>query len=696
MENNKQFFSVSIYQFFSLTFKTGFERVESLSGFSRNKSRQGYALGRLLILFTSVFLSCSLSSITLAAPPDELSGELDVIHKDDFKNQTHFENDYFLRGDNGVDWYQLQFSSPPPAHLRSGQRIRVKGRRNEHKFHVESLEKQSSVNDQKNDTGNLTTTDSSTPASVQIVDARSTVVLLVDLTNAKTGSYTTPAQVAGKMFTDVRSVDGLYREASQQQLSFPADTDGDGKPDVFGPFAINYDNSTCDYYSWASAAEQAAQLAGINLSLYRHRVFVLPTSLPACTWNGIANVGCGTFCRAWIAGSSGTIFAHELGHNLNMAHAGTDPENDSTINNVYGDVSDPMGSAGSSWRMFNAAHMDQMGWYANIPGAVSTVTSNGIFYLAAIGLDPTSASGAPFMLKIAKPNTGDLYYLSYRQPIGNYNQLSTTYTKGINIHRYKGSGYGYTTHIKTLIDGETYTDSVNGISFSQISQSNGFATVQVSYGCAAIVPTASLSPAKIVMPSGNNANFSINVTNMDNSSCGNTTFSLSYAGGAVSGSLSASQLTLAPAQTGSSALSINTQLADGNYPLTLSITDNDGKEPNHSTNTQANATLVIDNTPPSTPASTSGTINKQGAIVLSWQASTDTLSGVADYPVYRNNGLIGYATSNSYTDSTAVSGVSYEYAIGARDNAGNRSLTSYPLMLSIGSTGGTKKSGGRK
>lgn len=243
-----------------------------------------------------------------------------------------------------------------------------------------------------------TAAESASLADTNVIEECKTVVILVDLTNVKTSFYTTPAQVAGKMFTDARSVDGLYREASLGQLTFPADTNGDGHPDVFGPFSINYDNATCDYYSWAYAAESAAQLAGIDLSLYRHRVFVLPTSLPACSWNGIANVGCGNFCSAWIVGSSGAIFAHELGHNLNMAHAGIDPENDSVendsvINNVYGDVSDPMGSAGTSWRLFNVAHIDQMGWYANTPGAVSTITSSGTFNLSALGIDPASSGG---------------------------------------------------------------------------------------------------------------------------------------------------------------------------------------------------------------------------------------------------------------------------------------------------------------
>lgn len=661
---------------------------------NQNKSLHCSLFDRLLMLATIILISLSFNSFS--ASPDEITGELDVIHKDDFDNHIHLENDYFLRDDNGIDWHQLHFDRTPPDHLRSGQRIRVKGRQNGRKFRVESLEEQSSVNGRGSSTGVYsTTTDSASTADAMAIDERRAVVIMVDLTNAKTGSYTTPAQVAGKMFTDTRSVDGLYREASLGQMSFPADTDGDGKPDVFGPFAINYDNATCDYYSWAYAAEAAAQLAGIDLSLYRHRVFVLPrtSELPSCSWAGVANVGCGTFCRAWIAGTTGMIFAHELGHNLNLAHAGTDPENDNTINNVYGDYSDPMGSSGSNWYLFNAAHMDQMGWYASIPGAISTVTSSGTFNLAAIGLDPSSINGSPFILKIAKPNTSDLYYLSYRQAVGNYNQLSTAYTKGINIHRYKGSSYGYTTHIKTLIDGETFTDTSNGISFTQISQGSGFATVQVSYGCAVNTPAVSISPATLAMASGNSANFTVTVSNKDMSGCSNTTFTLDHEGGVVNGSLASPDLTLSPSQTGNSILTADTYLSEGSYPLSVFVTDSDGRAPHHTGISQGSATLIIDNTPPSTPSSLIGSINKQGKVVLSWQAATDELSGIADYLVYRNNELIGHTTSISYTDSTAVSGTSYEYVVIARDAAHNTSFGSSAILVIAGNN---KGGGGKK
>lgn len=186
----------------------------------------------------------------------EVNGELDVIIKEDF-DHGRFEYDYFLRGEDGQDGYQLEFKQTPPGHLRSSQRVKVRGQPQGRKFQVESLDERG------------TATPLVAPlATGQVVDEHKTVVLMVDLTNAKASNRYTLAQIAGQMYANSLSVDGVYREASLGQMSFPADTDGNGQPDVFGPFAISYDNSTCDYYSWASAAETAAQAAGINLSLY--------------------------------------------------------------------------------------------------------------------------------------------------------------------------------------------------------------------------------------------------------------------------------------------------------------------------------------------------------------------------------------------------------------------------------------------
>lgn len=653
-----------------------------------SRLRKGLAL--LLVL---AGFGPGLSGMLMAAATNEISGELDVIIKEDF-DHNHFETDYFLRDDNGVDWYPLQFERMPPAHLRSGQRITVKGRPMGGRLRVESLQEEAPLRGRKQDLDEEAFAhEPSGLAAAETVEARRAVVILVDLTNAKTSSYTSPSQVAGHMFTNTRSVDGLYHEASMGQMRFPADTDGDGSPDVFGPFTINYDNSTCSYYNWATAAEEAAQAAGVELSLYRHRVFVLPRTadLPACSWAGIANVGCGTFCRAWIAGQTGMIYAHELGHNLGMAHAGTDPENDSVINNVYGDYSDPMGTSSSSWYVFNAAHSDQMGWYANIPGAISTIVAGGTFHLAAIGLDPTSVNGALFMLKIAKPDTNDFYYLSYRQPIGSYNQLSSTYTRGINIHRYRGAGYSTTTHIRTLVDGETFVDSANGIAFTQLSQDSSYASVQISFGCVTAAPTISISPAALALPANETASFSVNVTNQDMSGCDDRIIALEYTGNSE-GWLSPTELVLPATQAGSSALVVDTHLTDGHYPLTVHATGMDGL----AFHGQGSTILTIDSTPPSVPTELSASVNRQGRVTLSWQAASDALSGVADYPVYRDGELIGHAASNSFTDSTTEAGVSYEYAVSARDQAGNTSAMSSPVLVVISNGNGNNGKGGGK
>ena len=61
-----------------------------------------------------------------------------------------------------------------------------------------------------------------------------------------------------------------------------------------------------------------------------------------------------------------------------------------------------------------------------------------------------------YYVKIKKPDTGEFYYLSYRQPIGYDDSLSSTYTQGVNIHRYQGEGYGYTYFISSLEDLATF------------------------------------------------------------------------------------------------------------------------------------------------------------------------------------------------------------------------------------------------
>jgi hypothetical protein len=64
--------------------------------------------------------------IAQAAELIEVSGEQDVIIKEDF-NHNHFENNYFVPDDNGgVDWYQLQSDRFPPDYLKEASVFELK------------------------------------------------------------------------------------------------------------------------------------------------------------------------------------------------------------------------------------------------------------------------------------------------------------------------------------------------------------------------------------------------------------------------------------------------------------------------------------------------------------------------------------------------------------------------------------------
>ena len=94
--------------------------------------------------------------------------------------------------------------------------------------------------------------------------------------------------------------------------------------------------------------------------------------------------------------------------------------------------------------------------------------------------------------------------------------------------------------------------------------------------------------------------------------------------------------------------------------------------------------VTVDNTPPTVPVwllpcATNG--NK--SLVLTWAPSTDTYSPPVKYTVTRGDGTSIAVTSASYTDTTVVKNVSYTYTVTAFDQAGNASVPSAPLAVTL-------------
>ena len=419
------------------------------------------SLAIALVILNSINVPDNSNSLALVSEYNNgpFEGELDVIKSDDFDNEKNIRYDYYVRDKQGkgiaIDVKGI--SKEKLENLRSGVKVKINGHKNDKK-EIEALDIQ--VTDASVSTGSVVTD----PQAVINLEERKAVVMLVNFADKNTSA--TLSGVTSVMYTGTSNVDRWYRTSSQGQLGFNPDTDGNGSPDVFGPFTIPSLSSTssCNYYQWAYEAESMAQAAGVDFSKYQHRVFVVPSN-GGCGWSGIANLGCGTFCRAWTNTQNAYVLTHELGHNLGMHHASTDPENDGIINSEYGDASDPMGNGRT---LFSSPNDVKNGWAVPFPNKVIDVTQTGEYLLSPLSFNPETSSSSQ-VLRIRKGTTSDYYFISFRKAEGMDASINAIFTGGASIHRSTNIKGGRTYLIRTLSSTvPTWTDSAYGITISQV------------------------------------------------------------------------------------------------------------------------------------------------------------------------------------------------------------------------------------
>lgn len=375
-------------------------------------------------------------------------GYLRVVHADDFaRGRSRWL--YHVEEVGTTTHVPLRFTGPPPAPANAGSLVTVTGTMTAGTLGVTQT-----------GTRRLTVLETPMRAAVASVD-RKTLVLLVHFTDAAV-SCTAPQMRA--MFFDHptgQGIDDMYTASSHGALQLTGS--------VHGPYTIPYaSTSPCNVYAWGKAADAAAVAQGVPVSTYRHRVYLMPQR-NSCGYAGLGT-GSGYTTSAWsFRCAAPDVAAHELGHNFALQHA-------ATPSGEYADLSDPMGSAGPGLRLFNAPHTEAMGWLLSGQGV--TATTSGVYTLGGLGQTPTERTGIR-VLKIAKPDTKETYYLSYRLPVGFDAKLPATYVNRVTIHRYAGEGYK-TFLIKILGDGEKFTDTVNGMIVTQIGHDATTATVQVA------------------------------------------------------------------------------------------------------------------------------------------------------------------------------------------------------------------------
>lgn len=520
--------------------------------------------------------------------PVTVTGVLSVMYADDFENKRS-ELSYVVKDAATKEHFTLRFKNKEPKNLKTGMTVTAKGKARGKELFLDSdanggesiavAPVENALVEGTSEVGTLT--GSSLVGGDAVAGEQKTLVMVANFQDV--GVTCSNPAVTDLMFSDPlgNSVDALYRQNSQGSVWLSGQ--------VVGPYLINYTSTgTCDYNAWGDAIDAAAVAAGIDLSPYSRKIYVMPEN--SCPAAGIGNVG-GSSTRAWIFYCDvPDVFAHELGHNLGMLHAST-PTSD------YGDTSDIMGLSVNKLRQINAPHKEQVGWLPD--NRTQTVSQTGLYNVAPLEINPATAP-APLAIKLTKTDTGELYYLSYRQSIGFDANLSpTTQLDRLSVHLWNGTGKTYL--LATLADGESFVDAVNGITVTQVGHTPDYSTVQVDLAaapCSRNTPLISASPTSQNGLPGASLNYTVSVTNTDSQSCAPSVFSLaSSVPVGWNNTLSGSSLTLSPGQSAPFSVSITspTGAVEGTYGANVSISDT--ASANHSASAAVNYVVLPQCTP---------------------------------------------------------------------------------------------------
>lgn len=393
-----------------------------------------------------------------------VEGTLQFTHSDNFRTR---QARYYYTLRQGHKQIRLQFKHRRQD-LANGMRLSVRGLLYKGRLHVDHVQRLTRA-----------------PRTYATVSPgpRKVAVLLFNFAN-DTSQPWTPAQAASTMFAGPGSVNAYFQEESYGAISMTGD--------VYGWYTLPLTNSGCAVSDWANAATTAAAAAGVNLSGYQHVVYAFPFA-SSCGWSGLASM---PGSHVWINGYFQLqTLGHELSHNLGVHHAsslaclngGSRVAYSSSCS--YSEYGDPFDIMGSAARQTSVYHKGQFGWLA--PLAQQTVTTSGTYTIS-----PTEwASGGVQALRVARGTSGQYFYLEYRRPYGSYFDTFSPSDPVVNGVTIRLAPDYSVINLSYLIDanpatstftdaplraGQTFTDSIDGITIATTTVTTAGATVQVT------------------------------------------------------------------------------------------------------------------------------------------------------------------------------------------------------------------------
>ena len=602
----------------------------------------------------------------------DLDGTMAVVHVDAAEGGAGEETRYDLEVSTtaGPKRYHVRFDGEAPS-VVTGSKVKVRG----------VVLEEELVAAGGGSTGGTTVV--SQPAGAP-TGPQSTVLILVNFVDNATQPWT-PTQAASTMFTASNSTNLFYQQNSFGAVSITGDVVG------WYTLPISYVGCDSNYYTVATEADKAAVAAGVDLSKYTHKTY-LYNSHTGCSWGGMGTIG-GNPSQAWIFGyNNPTIFAHEFGHNILAHHAqwlkcgavSVASGYTGCSLDEYGDPSDVMGYNWSHYNHYVGPRKIGENWLTSSTH-MQTVTGSGTYTLTTSGTNDASIK----VLKIAKPDTNESYYLDYRQPSGFDGTLPVAFVNGVAIRIWSGNISSQTKLVDTtpgdgsalnapLSDGRSFVDATNGITITQASHSSSGVTINVQMAeppCVPASPTFTLSPLSQSGAAGMAKTYSFSLKNNDNSACSNTTFTLSnIVPSGWSATFSAPSITLAPGATGSGSLSVISAASalDGSYTVTALASDS--AVSGHNASAQV---TYVSFTPDTSPPTTNITLPSSGSTVSGQIAVSATASdnvGVSKVELWRDGVFAAADTLTPYDflwDTNFSSNGTHTLQTKAYDGSGN-------------------------
>jgi len=584
----------------------------------------------------------------------------------------------------------VQFAGGEPPGLQSGRKLSLSGVRSGRQVVATEIELMDAAQDGATTT---TTGTASYPATCGPGGPQSVVSILVNLPSYKLPSSMTPAFVGGVLLGNGYpgspasspdwSVDDFWQQNSDGKTFIDATN-----TTVVGPVTLDKDFNTdstgasyCDYNGLGSAAIKAVD-GQVDFKRFSRVLVVMPGN-GACTWAGVANVGCrslsspgdGTFAAslAWqksssmgSRGSGVQLTTHEMGHNLGMSHASSRDFGAEALGAIgsagtlseYGDTHSTMGSW--NYGFYAASHAaNQLKWLG-LGSNYLVVESPGTYSIQ-------NYEGRPAGVKALKVRRGTgneaWLWIESRQNTGIYSsRLNSSLFSGALIH-YQDSTTGIKSHLldftpatssfadAALPLGQTWTDPYSNVNVTVTGVSPTALTVAVNYGalpCVQAVPTVTASPTGTSVEYGMTATFNVSVKNNDSSSCSSQ--SITLAATAPSGwskAFGTGSFALAPGQTAQTTLAIGVPApySLGTYDVTVAATANAG------TSTTRQTVTVIE---PMHRLSLG--ISGTGSVSFSSPVKTCSSSCVTDYPESTTPTVTLTATAGNRATFTGWSG----------------------------------------